>query len=291
MSRTSIHSSSGTLSNLILWIYLSLPLYNHKGFDLCHICLWRRSPNQWTTVEVPSLQISLCLHTPHILISFNCPLSFFGLYHHLHYLFSSSYVFLLSSDNLFTIFANEKPNQKKWEQKNNTLNFTILFCRNIWIHILHAILQNSEDILQSYLWNFVFLNIFILLQINGRSSHNFLIEYNFAFFNNIFFIISKSNTISSGYNCEKNIAFPRLLFLCHFSIMSWNCICSWDSAHCLTSYPFRYTHLNAEFQRVARRDKKAFLSDQYKEIEENSRMGKTRDLFKKIRQDGHNKVQ
>ena len=45
----------------------------------------------------------------------------------------------------------------------------------------------------------------------------------------------------------------------------------------------RYTHLNAEFQRVARRDKKAFLSDQCKEIQENSRMGKTRDLFKKIR--------
>ena len=45
----------------------------------------------------------------------------------------------------------------------------------------------------------------------------------------------------------------------------------------------RYTHLNAEFQRIARRDKKAFLSDMYKEIEENNRMGKTRDLFKKIR--------
>ena len=45
----------------------------------------------------------------------------------------------------------------------------------------------------------------------------------------------------------------------------------------------RYTHLNAEFQRVARRDKKAFLSDQCNEIEENNRMGKTRDLFKKIR--------
>ena len=46
----------------------------------------------------------------------------------------------------------------------------------------------------------------------------------------------------------------------------------------------RYTHLNAEFQRIARRDKKAFLSDQCKEIEENNRMGKTRDLFKKIRE-------
>ena len=45
----------------------------------------------------------------------------------------------------------------------------------------------------------------------------------------------------------------------------------------------RYVHLNAEFQRIARRDKKAFLSDQCKEIEENHRMGKTRDLFKKIR--------
>ena len=56
----------------------------------------------------------------------------------------------------------------------------------------------------------------------------------------------------------------------------------------------RYTHLNAEFQRIPRRDKKAFLSNQYKEIEENNRMGKTRDLFKKIRgdiscKDGHNK--
>ena len=45
----------------------------------------------------------------------------------------------------------------------------------------------------------------------------------------------------------------------------------------------RYTHLNAEFQRIARRDKKSFLSCQCKEIEENNRMGKTRDLFKKIR--------
>ena len=45
----------------------------------------------------------------------------------------------------------------------------------------------------------------------------------------------------------------------------------------------RYTHLNAEFQRMARRDKKVFLSDQCKEIGENNRMGKTRDLFKKIR--------
>ena len=61
----------------------------------------------------------------------------------------------------------------------------------------------------------------------------------------------------------------------------------------------RYIHLNAEFQRIARRDKKALLSDQCKEIEENHRMGKTRDLFKKIRDTkgifhakiGHNKGQ
>ena len=55
----------------------------------------------------------------------------------------------------------------------------------------------------------------------------------------------------------------------------------------------RYTHLNAEFQRISRRDKKAFLSDQCKEIEENNRMGKTRNLFKKIgdTKDGHNKGQ
>ena len=61
----------------------------------------------------------------------------------------------------------------------------------------------------------------------------------------------------------------------------------------------RYKHLNTEFQRIAKRDKKAFLSDQCKEIEENNRMGKTRDLFKKIKRyqgnisckDGHNKGQ
>ena len=46
----------------------------------------------------------------------------------------------------------------------------------------------------------------------------------------------------------------------------------------------RYKHLNAEFQRIARRDKKAFFSDQCKEIKENNRMGKTRDVFKKIRE-------
>ena len=49
----------------------------------------------------------------------------------------------------------------------------------------------------------------------------------------------------------------------------------------------RYTHLNAEFKRIGRRDKKAFLSDQCKEIEENNRIGKTRDLFKKIRYQGN----
>ena len=48
----------------------------------------------------------------------------------------------------------------------------------------------------------------------------------------------------------------------------------------------RYTHLNAEFQRIARRDKIAFVSDQCKDIEENNRTGKTRDLFKKIRYQG-----
>ena len=58
----------------------------------------------------------------------------------------------------------------------------------------------------------------------------------------------------------------------------------------------RYKHLNAEFQRIARSDKKAFLRDQCKEIEENNRMGKTKDLFKKIRgkfscKNGHNKGQ
>ena len=49
----------------------------------------------------------------------------------------------------------------------------------------------------------------------------------------------------------------------------------------------RYTHLNAELQRIARRDKKAFFSDQCKEIEENNRMGKTRGLFKKLRYQGN----
>ena len=49
----------------------------------------------------------------------------------------------------------------------------------------------------------------------------------------------------------------------------------------------RYTHLNSEFQRIATRDKKAFLSDQCRKIEKNNRMGKTRDLFKKIRYQGN----
>ena len=59
---------------------------------------------------------------------------------------------------------------------------------------------------------------------------------------------------------------------CHFHCIVWR-----------KGEKERYTHLNAEFQRIARRDKKAFLSDHCKEIEENNRMGKTRDLFKKIR--------
>ena len=53
----------------------------------------------------------------------------------------------------------------------------------------------------------------------------------------------------------------------------------------------RHKHLNAEFQRIARRDKKAFLSEQCKEIEENNRLGKTRDLFKKIRYQGNISMQ
>ena len=53
--------------------------------------------------------------------------------------------------------------------------------------------------------------------------------------------------------------------------------------HIIKGEKERYKHLNAEFQRIARRDKKAFLSDRCKEIEENNRMGKTRDLFKKIK--------
>ena len=55
------------------------------------------------------------------------------------------------------------------------------------------------------------------------------------------------------------------------------------SSSIVNVYFLRYTHLNAEFQRIARRDKKTFLSDQCKEIEENNRMGKSRDLFKTIR--------
>ena len=55
------------------------------------------------------------------------------------------------------------------------------------------------------------------------------------------------------------------------------------SAICKTSLDNHFAHLNAEFQRIARRDKKVFLSEQCKQTEENNRMGKTRDLFKKIR--------
>ena len=53
----------------------------------------------------------------------------------------------------------------------------------------------------------------------------------------------------------------------------------------------RYTHWNAEFKRIAKRDKRDFLSDQCKEVEENNRMGKTRDLFKKIRYQGNISMQ
>ena len=60
-----------------------------------------------------------------------------------------------------------------------------------------------------------------------------------------------------------------------------------DLIECLMNYNEGYTHLNTEFQRIARRDKKAFLSNQCKEIEENNRIGKTRDLFKKIRYQGN----
>ena len=62
-----------------------------------------------------------------------------------------------------------------------------------------------------------------------------------------------------------------------------DCLSSWRREVKGKGEKERYTHLNAEFQRIARRDKKAFLRHQCKEIEENNRMGKTRDLFKKIR--------
>ena len=76
--------------------------------------------------------------------------------------------------------------------------------------------------------------------------------------------------------------------------MGCHCLLQWLSKEALKIAEIRredkgkgekegYTHLNAEFQRIARRDKKAFLSDHCKEIEEDNRMGKTRDLFKKIR--------
>ena len=62
---------------------------------------------------------------------------------------------------------------------------------------------------------------------------------------------------------------------------------SWEKKRSKGQRKERHSHLNAEFQRIARRDKKAFLNDQCKEIEENSTMGKTRDLFKKIRYQGN----
>ena len=62
---------------------------------------------------------------------------------------------------------------------------------------------------------------------------------------------------------------------------SWHCTGDRDQDH--PQEKERYKHLNAEFQRIARKDKKAFLSDQFKEIEENNRMGKIREVFKKIR--------
>ena len=75
----------------------------------------------------------------------------------------------------------------------------------------------------------------------------------------------------------------------HSSILAWRIPWTEDPAHGVAKSrkgkgeKERYTHLNAELQRIARRDKKAFLSDQCKEKEEGNRMGKTRDLFKKIR--------
>ena len=64
-------------------------------------------------------------------------------------------------------------------------------------------------------------------------------------------------------------------------MMYSTCVKRWEAK--IKGENERYTHLNAEFQRIARKDKKAFLSDQCKEIEENNRMGKTRLLFKKTR--------
>ena len=82
--------------------------------------------------------------------------------------------------------------------------------------------------------------------------------------------------------CIMNVWSNILIFLIwHFGNMWKPCLSAFFFA--LKGEEERYTHLNAEFQRVARRDKKAFLSDQCKEREENNRMGKTRDLFKKIR--------
>ena len=77
--------------------------------------------------------------------------------------------------------------------------------------------------------------------------------------------------------CSQNDIWLPLMyfFVCVFK----NCVYIWKSK----GEKERYKHLNAELQRKARRDKKAFLSDQCKEIEENNRMGKTRDLFKNLR--------
>ena len=77
-------------------------------------------------------------------------------------------------------------------------------------------------------------------------------------------------------NC--NLRFPLLIPGCKLKSSSVCIICIKSKGE-----KERYTHLNAEFQRIARRDKEAFQSDQCKEIEETNRMGKTRDLFKKIR--------
>ena len=75
------------------------------------------------------------------------------------------------------------------------------------------------------------------------------------------------------FHLVKSVMLISILFSLRFNDIKWNSNKLHD----------RYKHLNAEFQRIARRDKKAFLSDQCKEIEENNRMGKTRDLVKKIR--------
>ena len=73
--------------------------------------------------------------------------------------------------------------------------------------------------------------------------------------------------------CKKQHGCPRIPYKQLWKEEKWNA----------KEKKERYSHLNAEFQRIARRDKKVYLGDQCKEIEENNRMGKTRDLFKKIR--------